>query len=124
MTIQYVAKDGTVFYDEDECKGYEANLISQNLEGIVKFFDEDYNYIGYNYEALEDAAFCIIVDYARLPDYLAYLDYEGYELPQVNKPNTVYRWNYSLDRWENLEKIAAKMNEAIQQIKEEAAHGS
>lgn len=120
MTIQYVAKDGTVFYDEDECKDYEINLISQKLEGIVKFFDEHYNYIGYDYHALEEAAFCVIVNYTRLPDYLAYLDYEGYELPQVKKPNTVYRWNYRLDKWENMEEIAAEMNEAIQLVKEEA----
>lgn len=120
MTIQYVAKDGTVFYDEDECKNYEAALISQNFEGIVKFFDEDYNYIGYDYHALEVALFCIIVDHARLPDYLAYLDFEGYELPQVNKPNTVYRWNYRLDKWEDMEKIAAEVNEAIRLVKEEA----
>lgn len=120
MTIQYIAKDGTVFYDEDECKDYEAALISQNFEGIVKFFDEDYNYIGYDYHALEEAFFCIIVDHSRLPDYRAYLDFEGYELPQVNKPNTVYRWNYRLDKWEDMEKIAAEINEAIRLVKEEA----
>lgn len=120
MTIQYVAKDGTVFYDEDACKDYEAALISQNFEGIVKFFDENYNYIGYDYHALEGATFCIIVDQTRLSDYLKYLDYDGYELPRVTKPNTVYRWNFRLDKWEDIEEIAAEMNEAIRQVKEEA----
>lgn len=120
MTIQYVAKDGTVFYDEDACKDYELELEASGLEGIVKFFNEDYAYIGYDIHALEEAFYCVLIEPKRLPQYLEYLKTDDYDLPEVTKPNTVYRWNFRTDKWENMTAIVEGLNNIIQLVKEEA----
>lgn len=120
MTIQYIANDGAVFYDEDECMTYERNLAASNLEGIVKFFGEDYNYLGSNVYAFEEAFYCMLIDPERLPQYLDYLKAEGYDLPSVTEPNTVYRWNFQRNRWENMMAIVEDLNDVIRMIKEEA----
>lgn len=120
MTIQYIANDGTVFYDEDECLTHERELAASTLEGIVKFFDEDCTYIGYNTRALEAAFYCVLIDPERLPQYLEYLRDDLYDLPSVTEPNVVYRWNFQRDRWENMTAIVENLNNTIRMIKEEA----
>ena len=41
--IMYRAEDGTMFDDEDKCRGYEAEFVVHKYEKVIKFWDSKKN---------------------------------------------------------------------------------
>ena len=66
--IKYVADDGTIFEDEDECYEYELSLRVARLKDRVRLFDEEMNELQLTTENFENFYHIAIYDVTAIAE--------------------------------------------------------
>jgi hypothetical protein len=111
ITYSYEAFDGTVFIDEEECRKYEEDLLSRNLDLVM--LDDNKQKLPINVDSFERATWVIVNKQADV-DYLTELgENYGYSTPW-NKTDGevkmgVYHYDGYKNTWENYDDAIAKI---------------
>lgn len=121
MICQYIADDGTIFDDYDECEEYERKKNKWNKITESKFWDEDENPMTID-EWLDEAERCDYMEVASdeeaelIHEFL--VDYQGLCHPWIdNRRNTIrptagrYYYDHSDDDWHNLQTELDRINQ-------------
>lgn len=120
MKIQYVAEDGTIFYEEEDCVKYEAERF-KCFSKEVWFFDSkgkklDYSDMGSLEHSYTMCTFMFIMDSAAIDEFLKIFSLE-YITPWDNemcpKVSGLYTYDYKKGIWKFSEEDYVQIIECL-----------
>lgn len=120
---KYVADDGTIFEDEDECYEYELKLKITNLKDRVRLFDNTLTELPLTAENFEDYYYIAIHDTTAIAEIKAICD----DNPNIYHPwfpmrggckeeQGLYMYNESNETWYNLYTIKEEIQKILEKI--------
>ena len=114
--FMYVADDGKMFDDEDECRDYEYEVTTKAIEERIALFSESRKPLPLNRQAVDDAFYARIDTEEAFDWFYDQLETAGYTpngLIWYGKPD-IYIWdkdNKIDNTWVSWNKIVEGMNE-------------
>ena len=109
MRIEYIADDGTVFHDKDDCEKYEYNLVAKNTEARW------YTRYGTSTSPGE-AELVFLPNQKAWEDFRWLADYEGCYYPEAEDN---WMWDYS--KFIPLSTHIEELKDEIQRLEDLAA---
>jgi hypothetical protein len=120
---RYVADDGTIFEDEDECYEYELKLKIANLKDRVRLFDDTMTELPLTADSLEYYYYIAIYDIAAIEEIQSICEDDlGIYHPwhrttgDCKKELGLYKYNVSDETWYNLNTVKKEIEKILEKI--------
>lgn len=123
---KYVAEDGTMFDDYEECRDYEERVIVDKLFPALKFFDSNGKELDLHkknlvsmYEAC--ISYIKVIDPSRLSIFHDYLEREGYDFRVEDEGRSIFKGDileFDGSEWCNFSERIRREDSLLQKIKE------
>lgn len=121
--IKYIADDGTIFEDEDECFEYELNLKIANLKNRIRLFDDKKTELPLSADSLESYYYIAIYDITAIAEVKAICSDElGVFHPwdpldgRCKEEVGLYKYNKSDETWYNLNAVKEIIQKTLDEI--------
>lgn len=121
--IKFVANDGTIFEDEDECYEYELNFRITRLKDRVRLFDEEMTELPLTAESFENCYHIAIYDITAITEVVELCEDElGVYHPwhravgSCEKEQGLYKYNVSDETWYNLNSVKEEIEKILTKI--------